>query len=242
MTQYLKQHDVITEARYEMSALEKNILYLLMRELDEQDPPGKQYIVDLATLEQIVGPLTREAITKATDNLISRDFEIKEDENTTLIASLMTVVLRDFSAKKLYIKISQNILPYFVALKKNYTEFELHVALSLRHKYSKRLYEMLSQHKEAGELHISIQELKRRLKLNKDDKHGELYTQFATFRRSILEVAQEELAEHADIHFTYEAIKTGKKYTDLTFYIEQIDPLSHKNGLMLEREKHQKIN
>ena len=223
MTQYLKQHNVITEARYEMSALEKNILYLLMRELDEQDPPGKQYIVDLATLEQIVGPLTREAIKEATDNLISRDYEIKEAGNTTLIVSLMTVVLRDFSAKKLHVKISQNVLPYFVALKKNYTEFELHVALSLRHKYSKRLYEMLSQHKEAGELHISIQELKRRLKLNKDDKHEELYTQFATFRRNVLEIAQKELAEHADLTFTCIAKKTGRKYTDLTFYIEKVD-------------------
>ena len=224
MQRYLKQHNVITEARYEMSALEKNILYLLMRELDEKDPPGKQYIVDLDTLEKIVGPLTRKAIRKATDNLISRAFEIKEARNTTLIVSLMTVVLRDFSANKLHINISKNILPYFVALKKNYTKFELHVALSLRHKYSKRLYEILSQHKEAGELHISIQELKRRLKLNKDDKHEELYTQFTTFKRSVLEVAQRELAETANIHFTYQAHKTGRKYTDLTFYIEKTAP------------------
>ena len=198
----IKQHNAITEARYEMSALEKNILYLLMRKLDEHDPPGKNYTIDLAAIEPVTGPLTKEAIKEATANLLRRSYEIKEEGNSTLIVSLMTVVMHDFSAKELHIKISKNILPYFVALKQNYTEFELDVALSLRHKYSKRLYEMLSQHKEAGELHISIQELRRGLKLDQDDKQEELYTQFATLKRSILDIAQKEFAEHADLNFT----------------------------------------
>ena len=231
MTQYLKQHNVITEARYEMSALEKNILYLLMRELDEKDPPEKEYGVDLVAIEKIVGPLTKKAIKEATSNLLCRSYEIKEANSDILIVSLMTVVRHDIPAKELRIKISKNILPYFVALKKNYTEFELHVALSLRHKYAKRLYEMLSQHKEIGELNISVKELKRRLKLNQEGTQQEKYTQFTTLRRNVLDIAQKELQEHADIQFTYEAKKTGRKYTDLTFYIKKVDK-SKKYGQM----------
>lgn len=225
MAQYLKQHNVITEARYEMSALEKNILYLLMRELDEKDPPEKEYVVELAAIEKIVGPLTKKAIKEAISNLISRSYEIKEAKRDILIVSLMTVVRHDIPAKELRIKISKNILPYFVALKQNYTEFELHVALSLRHKYAKRLYEMLSQHKEIGELSISVKELKRRLKLNQEGSQQEKYSQFTTLRSNVLDIAQKELQEHADIQFTYRAKKTGRKYTDLTFYIKKVDKL-----------------
>jgi len=39
----LKQHNAITEARYEMSALEKNIFYMLLAELKDDDPIDKKY-------------------------------------------------------------------------------------------------------------------------------------------------------------------------------------------------------
>ena len=57
MDKQLIQHNAITEARYEMSALEKNILYMLMGELQEDDPPGKEYVVSAANLEKAVGSI-----------------------------------------------------------------------------------------------------------------------------------------------------------------------------------------
>ena len=120
-----------------------------------------------------------------------------------------------------------------VALKKNYTQFQLDVVLSLKSKYAKRLYEMLSQHKEIGELNISVKELKRRLKLNQEDPQQETYAQFTTLRRNVLDIAQQELQEHADIHFTYTLGKTGSKYTDLIFHIKQVDkPLQYGQTLL----------
>ena len=226
MRELIVQDNAITEARYEMSELEKNIVYLLIRQLKENDLPEKEYIIDLTEIEKILGPLQEESVRAARSNLIRRTYTIKRKNGDILIASLMSVVSYDTKQKTLGVKISHKILPYFVALKENYTEFELHVALSLRHKYSKRLYEMLSQHKRQKVLNISIDELKWRLKLSGEKKKEEVYTQFSDFERQVLKIAQKEMSEYADITFDYEAKKTGRKYTDLVFKIRPVDQLS----------------
>lgn len=121
MEKQLLQHNAITEAHYEMSALEKNIVYMLTRELKEDDPPGKEYVVALADLEKAVGRIDRKELETATKNLIRRSYHIKKDNEDTLIVSLMTVVGYDATGKELRIKISPNILPYFLALRNKTT-------------------------------------------------------------------------------------------------------------------------
>jgi hypothetical protein len=37
----IRQHNAITEARYELSALEKNIVYMLLAQLKDDDPDDK---------------------------------------------------------------------------------------------------------------------------------------------------------------------------------------------------------
>lgn len=62
-----------------------------------------------------------------------------------------------------------------------YTAFQLAMALRLTSKYAKRMYEMLSQHKEQGTIEISVEALKYRLAL-KDPKTGkEQYDPWSMF-------------------------------------------------------------
>lgn len=46
MSQSLKQHYTITEARYDMSAIEKNMFYLLLSKIKDDDDPEREYVVD----------------------------------------------------------------------------------------------------------------------------------------------------------------------------------------------------
>lgn len=216
MPKILRQHNVITEARYDMSAMEKNIVYLLMAEIKEGDNPGKQYCISVSKLEKRIGKINKTELRKATRNLISRTYHIEKGGNI-LIVSLMGVVHYDAEEALLKVKISRNILPYFITVKKNFTEFELDMALSMRSKYSKRIYEMLSQHLEKGEWKVEVAELKKRLCLKKEKE--EMYTGWSAFKNQVLEVAKKEITEQTNIIFTYSSIKTGKKYTHLHFKI-----------------------
>ena len=216
----LKQHNAITEARYYMTALEKNIVYMLMSKISEDDQGGELYTMDFEELKRRVGDFTEAEFDKATTNLITRSYTIEEDNGeSVLVTSLMTAVHYNPKTKEFKVRIASMILPYYIKLKGDYTVFSLDVALSLRSKYAKRIYEMLSQHREEGVMHISVDELRYRLALKDPQKLNETYEGWTPFKKAILETAKKELQEYADITFTYEAKKTGRKYTDLTFYI-----------------------
>lgn len=136
----------------------------------------------------------------------------------------MTRVAYDEAKKEIRIRISQKLLPYLINLKKDYTQFQLEATLSLKSKYAKRLYEMLSHYKDQGIMKITIEELKHRLAL-KDLKTGkEQYKPWSMFKKHVLTIPQEELKAYTDISFTYILEKTARKYTGVTFYIEPIAP------------------
>ena len=96
----------------------------------------------------------------------------------------MTLLKKRFASK--YPKI---YYPTFIELKNNYTEFGFKIALSLKSKYAKRIYEMLSQHKKEKGFNISVKELKWRLGLIKKEKEEKL-SRFYTFKKQVLETAQ----------------------------------------------------
>ena len=216
--QKIYQSNELTEARHEMSALEKNIVYLLMCELKEDDVPQKEYCIDTSQSESL-RKVQIEDLRQAARNLLSRVYYIKKPNGNILAVTLMTVARYDQRDGKLRIRISQKLLPYLIILRDNFTEFQLQVALSLKSKYSKRIYEMISQHKESGEFSISVEELKWRLSLQDPYKGVEQYLNWTSFQKAVLNRSQKELKQKSDISFTYTAKKTGRKYTHLEFQI-----------------------
>lgn len=221
----IKQHNAIIEARYEMSALEKNIIYMLLAQLKDDDPPEKSYYdIDFGELERRLDQkISIPELVKAAEALVFRVYTIHKKDGGILYTSLVGSVHNLPDKNVVQLGISSMAKPYLLALKHNYTEFQLDMALRLKSKYSKRMYEMLSQHREEGVIEISVEELKYRLAL-KDLKTGkEQYEPWSMFQEHVLTVPQEELKAHTDIRFTYIAKKTGRKYTDLTFYIKKVD-------------------
>ena len=217
----IKQHNAIIEARYEMSALEKNIIYMLLAQLKDDDPPEKAYYdLDFGELERRLDQkISIPQLVKAAEALVFRVYTIHKENGGVLYTSLVSSVQNISAKNKIQLGVSSMAKPYLFALKRNYTEFQLDMALRLKSKYSKRMYEMLSQHREQGVMQISVEELKYRLAL-KDLKTGkEQYEPWSMFQEHVLTVPQEELEAHTDIRFTYTARKTGKKYTDLVLQI-----------------------
>ena len=51
----IKQHNAITTARYEMTALEKNIFYLLLAQLREEASVETKYELSVQDLKKIKG-------------------------------------------------------------------------------------------------------------------------------------------------------------------------------------------
>lgn len=82
------------------------------------------------------------------------------------------------------------------------------------------MYEMLSQFRSTGIMRIGVDELKSRLGLIDASTGKERYTVWTMFATKVLEVAKSELGQYTDIHFTYQAKRRGRKFTDLEFKIK----------------------
>ena len=155
--------------------------------------------------------------------LISRVYSIKEGEDTLQVSMISSA--RHIKGKgKIAIKFDSEVRPYLFNLKERFTKYGFFVAMSLQSLYAKRLYEMICQFKNTGIMRIKIDELKVSLCILDPKTGKDKYVNWTTFDKKVLEVAKKELDQHADISFTYEAKKQGRKYTDLEFKISYKDP------------------
>ena len=220
----IAQDNALTSARYEMSSLEKNIVYMVMSQLRKDDTAETVYYISAKELmDKSATNNSYQDFKRATEQLLGRVLQINRPNGNLLQATMISSAEYHIGKGVIEIGLDPKIRPYFFDLKQNFTTFQLQMALSLNSKYSKRLYEMLSQYKNLEELRIDVVELKRRLFLF-DSKTGvEQYKNWADFERRILSVAQKEICKKTDLQVKYETRKEGRRVNQLCFIIKSID-------------------
>ena len=218
----ITQDNAITSARYEMSALEKNIIYMMMSQLKKEDASDTIYYI---SVRELIDPTatrnTYDDQTRPTENLIGRVLQIRRPNGNLLQVSMISSAEYLAGQGIVEIGLDPKIRPFFFDLKKNFTAFQLHMALSLDSKYAKRIYEMLSQYKDLGSLKLELLELKRRLLLYDDKTGEEQYRNWSDFEKRILVTAQKEINAKTDLNITYKAIKQGRRFSDIEFKIKK---------------------
>jgi plasmid replication initiation protein len=220
--QLIFQDNAITTARYSMSALEKNIMYMVMAQLGKNDPADRYYQIYARDLMDRTKKEVRYVEFKeATSKLREREITILKENGNILQIGLISSAEYIKGEGIIEIGLDPKIRPYLFELKENFTTFELNMALSLNSKFSKRLYEMLAQFRSTKILRISVNELKERLKLIDSKTKEEQYEKWSAFEKYVIKVAQKELEKFTDITFEYELSKTGKRFTDIVFHIKQ---------------------
>jgi plasmid replication initiation protein len=219
----IKQHNAITEARYEMTALQKNIFYLLLAQLKDGEYDKNRYELSIGALNEIRNVrVNKEEILQSARGLISSGLNLYDPIQKTSI-TIGILASANYKGEKnkeiLSIEFDTQLYPFLYNVKNRFTTFSLADALKLKSKYAKRIYEMLSQYKDTGVFKITVKELKERLGLIDLKSGKEQYSEFGLFAKYVLEVALKEINDQTDIRFTYIAKKTGKKITDLEFRI-----------------------
>jgi plasmid replication initiation protein len=221
----LIQDNALTAARYEMTALEKNIMYAVMAQIEDNDPLTKYYKISTADIADTKDMRVRQDyFEEAIKKLLTRELVIKKPDGNTLQITIISSAEHDGEGN-IEIGIDLKMRPYLFALKKNFTIFGLEVAMSLSSKYSKRLYEMLCQFKSTGILRLSVSELKERFQLI-NTEGVEQYTRWSNFEKNVLKTAQTEINEKADFKFDYHLKTKGRKITAVEFIFRKPEPVS----------------
>ena len=220
----LVQSNTITQARYEFTKIEKRIIYRVIKEIRKQYVTGE---LQSNLFNELVVCLTFKDLQEVSENtqlvyksirtLKTRSYEFDNDEEWLILGIINKA--RHIKTKGTWeITVDREMVAQFVELAKNYTEYSLTVAMSLRSEYSQRLYEYCSQFRSSGGFRMKVQDMKEKMRLVKK------YDRYAGFKKYVLDVALKELKElykqgQCDLYFEYSEEKNGRSVETLRFKI-----------------------
>jgi plasmid replication initiation protein len=213
-----KSNYFIMNSSYDLSLEEQKIILTLasmVQPNDEEFKPYKFKINDFIELLGVENQAKYTEIPKITKELMKKVFEIHEGNKLIQTAWLSGAVYEKGTG---YVELtfSPYLKPYMLKLNSMFTKYKLANVLSMRSKYSPRIYEILkcNEFKKQGYVEIEVEDLRKLLKADN------IYPLYADFKRFILMQTQKELKKISDISFDFEEVKTGRKVTSIKFYIK----------------------
>ena len=167
-------------------------------------------------------------------------FEMREENEQgkwkyKIISPISSSEWNDYS-DTLKIKFTDDIMPYLIELKTNFTQYLITDIMELNSKYSIIFYKWFSMnynqydtYKGTGSRneeqlerlknpYISMPELRRMTNTLKE------YNRVDNFEARVLKPAKEEINEHTHFTMTYEKIKKGRSVVGIKFYIDKKQP------------------
>ena len=204
------QDNVLTTARYEMTEAEKNLLYMVVATIKQDDSPSKKYQVSVREMAEVTGSkgLMLEAYKQATRKLLTRVFETTLPDGDLLQATFISSARYKKGTGIIEIGLSDEVRPFYVQLHTKFTKIQLRAAISLNSAYAKRIYELLCMYKNMPNktFRRNLAELKTMLSIINPKTGKDKYPIWSQFTRDVLEVAAKEINAHTDLSFTYKPI------------------------------------
>lgn len=213
-----KSNYFIMNCNYDLSLEEQKIILTLASMVQPKDEDFKSYkfrIVDFMKLLGVENQAKYTEIPKITKELMKKVFEIQEGDTLIQTAWLSGAMYKKGTG---YVELtfSSYLKPYMLKLSSMFTQYKLSNILSMKSKYSPRIYEILkcNEFKKQGFIEIEVEGLRKLIKAD------EVYPKYNDFKRYVVERTQKELKKISDISFDFEEIKTGRKVTSLKFHIK----------------------
>lgn len=220
------QSNQLTEARYSLTVAEQRLVLTLLSLISPSDKSLKSYEIKISEFQRLLDIKTNAIYDQVKDvlkKLASRVIYIPEGKDY-LIANWFSSAKYDSKKGSVTISFDDNLKPYLLELKEQFTKYKLFVIAQFKSSYTIRIYMLLKQYEVIGFREIELVEIRGIL----DIKDNE-YPRFADFRKRVLDQAKKEFETKnkesggymSDITFELETIRTGRKITRLRFNIRK---------------------
>jgi len=212
-----KSNYFIMNSSYDLSLEEQKLILTLASMVQPEDEEFKPYIFKISDFMELLGVTNQSKYTeipKITKGLMKKVFEIEEGKRIIQTAWLSGTIY-DKGSGMVTIKFNPDLKPYMLKLSSMFVQYKLENILSMRSKYSPRIYEILkcNEFKKRKYMEIEVTELRKLLRADN------VYPLYNDFKRYVIQRTQKELKKISDISFDFEEIKTSRKITSLKFYI-----------------------
>lgn len=208
----ITQANAMINSKYTLNLSEQRLILFAIAQIDSvNDESFFKFSCTVKELEKELSIELKESRLKdLAVNILKKPLLIKEGINW--------IACNWFSSFKYYggearieFKISDDLIPYLLKLKEKFTTYSLEVAIQFQGKYTTRFYEFCMQVKnqDKKEINFELDFLYELLQLPKTMRV------WGQFKRDVLDLSINEINEKTEIKANYEAIKTGRKYTNL---------------------------
>jgi plasmid replication initiation protein len=221
----IRQHNYITNARYELSANEIDIFFYVLSILNSTNGPGTIYRIYLKDIEAKTGRKWNYKQLESSASNLKRKEIIHKKEKSVLEATFFASCEYIQGEGCVEVEISSKVRPYLIDVRNNFTSLKLYSVLTITSSFAKRIYQLCCQWKDIGQKDYSLDELKYILKLkDPEGKEKEKYPKPAAFEERVLKISKAQINEYTDLNIDYEIIKNKKKDYTVRFYIDRQKP------------------
>jgi plasmid replication initiation protein len=212
-----KSNYFIMNCNYDLSLEEQKIILTLASMVQPEDEDFKAYKFRISDFMKLLGVENQAKYTeipKITKELMKKVFEIQEGDTLIQTAWLSGAIYRKGTGC-VELTFSSYLKPYMLKLSSMFTRYKLSNILSMKSKYSPRIYEILkcNEFKKQGFIELDVEGLRKLIKAD------EVYPKYNDFKRFVIQRTQKELKKLSDISFDFEEIKTGRKVTSFKIHI-----------------------
>ncbi len=222
MVRRVNMDNALTRSAQSLTLAEKRLVMLAVSKLDAEKPPTPENMGVKVTAEEFARAFdvsmntAYDELQSAGKQLFHRYIAFYGDVGKTLLTQMHWVGEVEYHKNEGWIELHfwHKLAPYLFKLKEkgNFTSYRLSRASALRSLYSWRLFDLLMQFRNTGELWIKIDEFCHALEV------PDLYRKDSgQLRRAVIEPAVKEIREKDGLDLTWEAIKAGRKVVMLEF-------------------------
>jgi plasmid replication initiation protein len=223
----IRQHNDFTQARYNLTSLEQNIVMLLIAKIKTDDPDKTNYII--SSTEIFYNQTQRSAaantalLKECVNKLLKRVVTIQSANGNRIDTHFVSSCEYLDGKGSIELSFDPKLRPFLTDLKSNFTQYSLRSVLSFKGKYTKRIYQLISQYQDTKVLYISLNHLIEILRLRDDDQKDSKkpwYELYGSFKQRVIKPALAEINESPDSqYYIYEIFETKKsrKVEMLTF-------------------------
>lgn len=216
-----KANELIQKSRFSLSLQQQKIVLYLISQISPYDDDFKIYEFSIQEFCRVCGidetsggnyQILKDAVKEIADK--SLWITIEEDEET-----LLRWIEKPYINKKngvIKIRLDNDMMPFLLQLKQNFTSYELIWTLHFKSKYTIRLYELVKSihfhDLDSYTREFPLEELKRML-------GAETYKTYQAFKERVLLRAVQEINDYSDKTLSYEVIKSGRAVSKIKFTV-----------------------
>lgn len=218
----VKANELIQKSRFSLSAQQQKIVLYLISKIDTiKDNDFKLYDFDIVEFCKVCGINTSGAnygeLKEQIRDICNKSTWITLSDGRETLVRWIEKPYIDSRNGIVRIRFDDDMKPYLLQLRDNFTKYSLLYTLRFRSKYSIRLYELLK-----SVLYDNADEYKKRYNVEELQEILDAeYKEYRDFKRRVIVPAVEEITRYSDLIVSVEEVKKGRKVTHVSFCIRR---------------------